>query len=130
MSDMTRQSGGSSSPSPPIPSDHPSQTVEIERSSDYRKIYTNLFRFRITPNDISIIFQAIADTPGIPVAPLKVTEEAEIIMSHSQTKSVVIHLSKLIAAFEREFGPIKTTPAPTDDAVNSMVGSVKSLGFG
>lgn len=106
------------------------QQIEIERSSDYRKIYTNLFRYRITPSDISVTFQAIVDKPGFPIATLKVSEEAEITMSHGQTKNLVIHLSKLIAAFEKEFGPIKTTAGPTDDAINSMIVSLKTLGFG
>jgi hypothetical protein len=105
------------------------QPVKIDRSLDYRRIYTNLFRYKITPNDISITFQSITDDPAFPAATLRVIEEAEITMSHNQTKSLVAHLSKLIAAFEREFGPIKTTGAPTDEVVEAMITAVKNLGF-
>lgn len=90
---------------PPQPTPHSTplteQPIEIERSLEYRTIYSNLFRYRLTPNDVSITFQLLTDRPGLPMLKLKVVEEAEVTMSHNQIKSFLLHLFKLMSALRR-----------------------------
>ena len=97
------------SPDTSSPQQTPPQQVSTVRSPLYRTIYTNTFRYRITPADFSITLQLVSDTPGSLFVNL-VTEEAEIVMSHTVVKNLLLHLTKVIAAFEKEFGSIKDIP--------------------
>jgi hypothetical protein len=115
---------------PVPPTLHP---VQVQRSPNYRRIYTNLFRYRINANDLSIVLQILTDDPKDTLSSeqgvVKVVEEAEITMSHSQVKSLLLHLNKLYTAFEKEFGTIKSTGGPTDQAIDGMITAVRNLGF-
>lgn len=105
--------------------------AKTERSSEFRRIYSNIFRYKMTPSDVSIIFQFFTDNQQGPQGQTNVVviEEAEIVMSHSQAKSFVLHLRKLIEAFEQEFGAIKSIGGPSDQVIQTMINGIKNVGF-
>jgi hypothetical protein len=80
-------------------------TATQEKSPDFRVIYSNLFQYRITLTDLSLVFATMADT-GNPGNSLVTTQQAIVIMSLSQAKNLAEYLNMIIARYEREIGPI------------------------
>jgi hypothetical protein len=75
------------------------------RSSEYRSIYTNVFKTRVGVNEVATIFGYLTDQPGAPIANVW-QEEACVIMSWSQVKTYAKFLSEIVAAAEEYLGPI------------------------
>ena len=104
-------------------------TIPTERSPSFRVIYSNFFRYRVLPAETSIIFSVTSDAPGTPSPNVVLIEEAQVIMSHSQIKNLVEHLTEIITAYEKEFGPIKTMAGPDKVLITQLVQALKSVGL-
>ena len=103
------------------------QVVKIRRSPEFRRVYSNTFRYRLSASDFTIFFQYLTDNPETSSA--EVIEEVELTMSHNQAKAFFLYISKLITAFEQEFGTIKSTGGPPDDHITGMISRIKRIGF-
>ena len=42
----------------------PPSNIDIRRSGDFRRVYSNLFRYRILPTETSIVFSLATDNAG------------------------------------------------------------------
>lgn len=103
------------------------RTLRIRRSPEFRRVYSNTFRYRLSASDLTIFFQYLTDNPENSSA--DVVEEVELTMSHSQAKAFFLYISKLITAFEQEFGTIKSTGGPPDDDIAAIISQIKRVGF-
>ena len=101
--------------------------IKTRRSPEFRRIYSNSFRYRITASELTLTFQYVTDDPE--TSSPDFIDEVELTMSHSQAKNLLLYLEKLVSAFEKEFGVIKNTGGPSDEAVTEMITRIKNVGF-
>jgi len=100
-----------------------------QKSPNFRVIYSNIFRYRITLADLSLVFSTMADTGDHPNT-LATTDEAIVVMSLSQAKSLAEYLTMIIGRFEREIGPINgigKTP-PNEREIDGMIRILQNIG--
>lgn len=107
----------------------PSGPIPVERSPDFRRIYSNTFRYWLNETDLTLVFQR-KTFPEPPPRGLSLIDEVEVSFSHGEAKSLYLMLARLISAFEKEFGQIRSTGGPTDEAVERQIANLKSVGFG
>ena len=100
-----------------------------QKSPNFRVIYSNIFRYRVTLADLSLVFSTMADTGDAPNT-LATTDEAVVVMSLSQAKSLAEYLTMIIGRFEREVGPINGIgkAPPNEREIDGMFRILKSIG--
>lgn len=90
------------------------------RSAQYRIIYSNIFKSRIGPNDLALVFGILSDATGAPVANVW-QEEATIVMAWPQVKILAKFLSEVVEAAEGQLGPIPTSELQQPKGVATIV---------
>src|SRR3954471_182533 len=73
--------------------------LTVERSPNFHTIVADLFKMRISPGDCTII---CGRSSGVGV----IEEQAEILMSWGHLKILAMNLMEMVAAIEKEAGPI------------------------
>jgi uncharacterized protein DUF3467 len=76
------------------------------RSSDYKRLYSNLARIRLGSGEIVLLFSQITHEPGPNIQGNIVEEIAEVTLAWSQAKILATLLNSLVEAVETELGPI------------------------
>ena len=79
------------------------------KPNEYRLLYSNAFRFRVSPSDVAITFSVVTDHPMDP-AQVALRDEAVVFMTLSHAKAFLSNLSDLLSAIEDKFGDIKKAP--------------------
>jgi hypothetical protein len=104
--------------------------MSVARSPYYRTFFSNFFRTRVGAGDFSLLFGSISDTPGAVAANL-LMEEASVIMTWPQLKSLVGFLTNIVNAIEEEAGPIQTGAVLEKEAIRqSVLQSLRGAQFG
>jgi hypothetical protein len=80
--------------------------LTVTRSSDYKTVYTNVFRTRISANEVTIVLSRITHRPGILIAGDVIEEQTEIVMAWPELKMFEKTIRSLVDAFEMEVGII------------------------
>lgn len=114
------------------PNGTPQQTaagIPVETDPGYQVIYSNFFKYRISPNDVSITFSTISDVRGGTGAPT-ISDRVQIILPYGQVKSLMEYLSLIVSAYEREVAHINTPGhgLPNDAEIHAMIARLKALG--
>ncbi len=108
----------------------PAVAFERTRSANFRVIYSNDFRYRVTLTDIGLVFGNVADT-GDGARTFVTTEEILVQMPLGQAKALAEYLALIVARYERTLGPIGAaakTP-PSDEELDSMFGMLEKIGI-
>jgi hypothetical protein len=100
-----------------------------QKSPHFRVIYSNIFQYRVTLTDVSLIFSTLADV-GEPPGGLVQTQEVGVIMALGQVKNLAEYLSMIISRYEREIGPIASVgkDLPSEAEVDGMFKILKDIG--
>jgi hypothetical protein len=86
---------------------------QFVRSSLYRMIYSNFFRYLPLPSDFTVIFcKILAAQPGGGGA---IIDEVEITVGYAQLKIIYEHLAAFMSTYERELGVIEIPPTQRPD---------------
>ncbi len=106
----------------------PTPILESMRSASFRALYSNFFKYRMSPNDVALTFCNLTDVAE-PPARLVSVDEVQVVMSYSQAKVVSEYLALIVSNYEREFGSIRSFgPAPADAELQPMMSFLRSLG--
>jgi Protein of unknown function (DUF3467) len=90
----------------------------VFRSPDYRIVFSNLSRLRVSPTEFAITFGyldaiPVAGTPLNTSVALNATEDrTSIILTPHHAKILALNLQGAIAAYEREYGKIDVALKP------------------
>jgi hypothetical protein len=97
-----------------------SDQLQTGRASDFRYIYSNQSRARLTNSDLTLTFSFIADMPG---GANYIEERVAIVLAPQHAKLLAQALTEAVAAFERQFGEIHVVAPPpsADQIVAGMV---------
>jgi Protein of unknown function (DUF3467) len=110
---------------------HPPISPEVitRKSPHFRAVYSNQFRYRVSPTDVSLVFLSAADTGEQPV-PWTLTEEVIVLMSLGQAKALSEYLTMIVNRYERELGPILALgkSPPTEQELDRMFSILKGIG--
>jgi hypothetical protein len=79
--------------------------IPHKKAADYRVVYSNIFQYRVSNADCSIIFSTLSDTGDEPQT-FEQTHQVEVIMALGQIKNLAEYLSMIVARYEREIAPI------------------------
>jgi hypothetical protein len=104
--------------------------ITRRKSPDFRVIYSNEFRYRVTPNDIGLVFSNMADI-GEGDKTIVMTEEVLIQMSLGQAKALAEYLTMIVARFERTIGPVRALgkAAPNEAELDTMFKILENIGL-
>lgn len=100
------------------------------RSPEFRVVYSNEFRYRVTPNDLSLIFANISDSAEGDKT-IMTTDEVLVQMSLGQAKALAEYLTMIVARFQRDIGPIRAvgkTP-PSEAELDGMFQILANIGL-
>lgn len=92
---------------------NPMMTIGGMRSPNFRDIYAQNFRLRVTNMDTAIVFVSSADLPG---GRQILQDEATVTMTYAGLKILSEHLTLVVQTIEQELGPIRVPVAvrPTE----------------
>jgi hypothetical protein len=104
------------------------ETPRFTRSTEYKTVFSDVYRPRLGNGDITIVFSKIRHDPGVDVSATSAEEQLELVLPWNVAKMLSLHLSALIAAMEDVLGPI---PSPTGLRVDieEQRQAVRSLGL-
>ncbi len=95
----------------------PTSSLQVEKSPDFRLIYSNSFEYRLTVTDFSLIFSTNGDTGNSPRTFVQ-TQQVAVVMALGQVKNLWEYLGLIISRYEKEIGPIasvgKVAPAGSE----------------
>jgi Protein of unknown function (DUF3467) len=118
------------SPATPTPADlaQLAANLTFTRSAEYKVVYSNIFRTRVGPGEITIVFSRATHAPGIGVGANIVEEQVEVVLSWPQLKMFELALRSVVDAIEQEVGEI---PIPNAFTVNpeGQRSVIRTLGF-
>jgi hypothetical protein len=106
-----------------------SPPVERRKSPQFRIVYSNDFRYRVTINDVGIIFGNLADI-GDGERTLVSTEEILVQMSLGQAKALGEYLAMIVRRYEQTLGPVHAVgkAAPLERELDGMFGILENTG--
>jgi hypothetical protein len=106
-----------------------SATRPHEKAAEFRVFYSNIFQYRLTITDLTLIFATLADT-GEPPNTFVQTQQAAVIMSLGQAKSLAEYLTMIVSRYERDIGPINTggKAAPSPDELDGIIALLRGMG--
>src|SRR5207342_3092389 len=101
----------------------------IKKSPEFRVIYSNVFQYRLTISDISIVFGTLADS-GPDSASYEQRQEAAVIMSYGQAKNLAEYLTMIVTRYEREIGPVLGIgkSVPQESEVDGLFQMLQNIG--
>ena len=110
----------------------PSNTISgipVLADPEYRSVYSNLFRYRISPTDFAITFSMTVDQGGIVGQSTAVLDKVQVTMVLGQAKALAEYLSLIIQRYEREIGPISAPgPSPNPGEFDNMFAMLRTIG--
>jgi hypothetical protein len=100
------------------------------RSQAFRTIFCNFFQYRVGHGEIALMLARITSEPtpaGLPA----VEQEAEILMTWPQMKSLVLTMQAVLQMIESEVGhiPLAGTQVDQESALDSIRTHVRNLKF-
>ena len=103
---------------------------ERRKSADFRIVYSNEFRYRVTLTDIGLVFCNQADS-GEGARTFTTTEEVLVQMPLGQAKALAEYLTLIVARYERTLGPISAAgkSPPSDIELDAMFGLLENVGM-
>ncbi len=110
--------------------DNPPAQIARRKSPEFRVVYSNEFRYRVTPNDVGLIFANMADI-GEGERTIVSTDEVLVQMSLGQAKALAEYLTMIVRRFERDIGPVRALGklAPTESELDTMFNILESAGL-
>jgi hypothetical protein len=83
--------------------------TRVQRSPEFRSIYFNAVKLRVSVYEISVILGRQAEiAPGVEGA----VEEGVLVMSPQQGKALALALTNAVANYESQFGLLNHGPVP------------------
>jgi hypothetical protein len=106
-----------------------SANLPIKKAAEFRFVYSNVFQYRVTISDVSVIFSLVADTGEVP-SNYEQTQQVGVIMALGQAKNLAEYLTMIVSRYEREIGPILGVGnAPPDESeLDFIFGILKGIG--
>jgi hypothetical protein len=96
------------------------------RSGEYKIIFSNFSRMRVSPTEFAIRFGYLDTTP-LPGSPMNsgmnidaVEDRVAVVLTPHHAKILALTLQGSVTAYEREYGKIDITPRPTIGADKLM----------
>ena len=113
----------------PTPNAAPPSAFTQLRSKEFRTVYTNGIKIKLTLTDFTIGFLQQTDLPisvghpGVHASQQVLSEEVAVTMAIPTLKILALHLSKTVDALERIIGPIRIPEngRPTDAQIEQAV---------
>lgn len=102
--------------------------LTVTRSSDYKTVYCNIYRTRISATEVTIVLSRITHRPGILITGDVIEEQIEIVMAWPELKMFEKTMRSLVDAFEMEVGIIPISPTFQPN-LESQREAVKMLGL-
>jgi hypothetical protein len=102
--------------------------INVTRATDYKNIYSNIFRTRIGTSEVTLLFARQTHTPSILASADSVEEECEVTMGWPQIKMLLMTLSDVISSYEAEIGVIGI-PAAFQPNTAGWRPAVRNLGI-
>jgi len=96
--------------------------IAIERSPEYRTIFSNHFRFRFSPSDGRITFSEFMDSPCSELINV-MREHIAVSMTWPQIKMLSEFLTAAVEEVEKQVGPIVSL-GPTADELRKQSGEI------
>lgn len=96
-------------PEQPEAASFSSSEPPVHRGSDYRVVFANHSRVRVSPTEITISFGYLDDIPG--EAP-SVQEKVTLVLTPTHTKLLSVSLKAILDLFEAQYGRIKMEYPP------------------
>jgi hypothetical protein len=92
--------------------DSPNPTISkpparFGRAKDFRVVYSNTFRFRVSNTEVAI---ALGYQTAIPDDQILIQDEVEVVFSPTHLKFLSIAMSDAVAALEKEIGTVQLPP--------------------
>jgi len=112
------------------PTIKPNPPIEKRKSPNFRVVYSNEFRYRVSPNDIGLIFANLADT-GDAERTMVSTDEVLVQMAIGQAKALAEYLTMIVSRFERTIGPVRAIgkAPPSEGELDSMFRILENIGL-
>lgn len=112
-----------------VPS-QPAAIFERKKSVNFRVVYSNEFRYRVSLTDIGLVFGNQADI-GEGARTLVTTDEVLVQMPLGQAKALAEYLTMIVARYERTLGPIMALgkEPPIETELDSMFGILENVGL-
>lgn len=108
----------------------PTLQTSVIRSSEFRRVHSNITKYRIGQGEITVVFSSATEVPNSP-SPFTIVEEAEVSMTWIQAKILRDSLTSALKAVEAQFGKIpeaqKILPEVEFERQNEA--AVKNLGL-
>jgi hypothetical protein len=107
----------------------PSPPLIVQKSPDFRIVYSDIFNYRVSLTDISIVFSTLADDGDLPNSFVQ-TQQVSVVMALGQVKSLGEYLTMIVARYERDIGPINGIgkSLPSDTELDPIFNILKGLG--
>jgi hypothetical protein len=80
--------------------------LKVTRANDYKATYSNIFRIRIGPSEMTVLFARQSHSPSIVAMADTVEEEVEVTMGWPQIKMLQIALTDIVSSYEEEIDAI------------------------
>jgi len=88
---------------------HPQPKIQLDRSEDYREIYSNSVQVRVSVWDFLLVFGLVhQETPE----QVNVNNALGVYLSPQQAKALWNILGQNLAQYEQTFGPLALEPQP------------------
>lgn len=85
-----------------------SNQPDVIRSADYRIVYSNNVRLRMSENDIQLTFALLVDVIEGKTPKFALEEKTAVIVTPKQAKVLAESLAQAISEYEKSFGAIST----------------------
>jgi hypothetical protein len=91
----------------------PARKIERQKASDHREVFSNFAEIKYTVNDFLLRFSVIRDSDAATVAgTVVITNVLDVACSPQNAKSLLRAVGNLVAAYEKQYGPIPEEPTP------------------
>jgi hypothetical protein len=77
------------------------------RAPDFKKIFSDVVRYRVSNGFITLLFSTTTSTPGVENLSNIVEDHTEIVMTWIQLKIMLANLNSILSAIETEIEPIR-----------------------